>query len=103
MVSVIGGGLLFAGLVMLEVVLMSSTAVQNFAEKTNLIAIHSDEKKFEKESRKSGKAMEYDPIVGMNPNGSIDSSAEIKYSEIPDQVTDPQSINNKKYRKYYIQ
>lgn len=102
MYTVIAGGTLFTGLVMLEILLFNHNAVQNFAEEQSLKAIGSDEKKFAKEAKKSKKLSDVDSFNPAQVPGQP-AVAEIKYSEIPSSVTNPEEINNKKYRRYYIQ
>ncbi|WP_339030046.1 hypothetical protein [Spiroplasma endosymbiont of Cantharis nigra] len=47
--------LIFAAVVLLEVVLFDSVALNNYAEERNLISIYREERKFEKEVTKEGK------------------------------------------------
>lgn len=102
MYTVVAGALLFTGLVFLEILLFNHNAVQNFAEEQSLKAIGSDEKKFAKEAKKSKKLSGVDSFNPAQVPGQP-TVAEIKYSEIPSSVTNPEEINNKKYRRYYIQ
>ncbi|WP_342258782.1 hypothetical protein [Spiroplasma endosymbiont of Dioctria linearis] len=55
LVFFIASMLIFAAVVLLEVVLFDSVALNNYAEERNLISIYREERKFEKEVTKEGK------------------------------------------------
>jgi hypothetical protein len=55
MATVIAGGTMFLGLILLEIVLFDTDALNNFAEERNLVSIYREEKKFEREVSKEGK------------------------------------------------
>jgi hypothetical protein len=119
--TVIAGGTFFVALVFLEIVLFDTDALNNYAEERNLVSIYREERKFEKEVNKEGKSTDNTDseisVVQKTENSStldqdekaktsdnsVLSNEEIKYSEIPNVVEDPSSINNKKYQKYYSQ
>lgn len=119
--TIIAGGTFFVALVFLEIVLFDTDALNNYAEERNLVSIYREERKFEKEVNKEGKSTDNTDseisVVQKTENSStldqdekaktsdnsVLSNEEIKYSEIPNVVEDPSSINNKKYQKYYSQ